>query len=264
MKSESINFLEYIGTTNTNLTVSLVNLRNEFDIFYNIDGIFLNLINSPISKNCASTKLLCHLAHEQFYFAIKTLLQGSVINAYPAVRIAIESAFIAYIISSEPESDEDRIKYEIAFIDGKEIKTKDKKTLNEGELEIRKIYKTKISRPKAYIKDVRLNDSNKFILSEGLLGMHGFYSSNSHPDFNSFAYRIKLNDDGAPVEYNYFSIPTDKKLFNVELLSVLQDFIRIIRIFTAAFDVDHDKRLLMLSNEIEKAGIRLEAYTEGK
>jgi hypothetical protein len=197
MKIRDMDFLDYLGLEERNLLASIVNFRQEFDIFYNIDKIYrAPLSRLSVSENEAVIPQLYLFVHFYLYFAVTCILRSHLSEALSTTRKAIDGAFTAYALILEPDKAHaylERDKY-FLFI-------------------------------KANIQRHIEKDTSAFPFARELLNIHDACSEfGSHADISSFFSQTGDYAGSGQDEYRFY------------FLVILQAFFLIFRIFRLFFE----------------------------
>ncbi|MCF8034135.1 MAG: hypothetical protein K9K66_15660 [Desulfarculaceae bacterium] len=209
-----MNFIDYLGVEEQNLLASLVNFREEFDLFHQLDDVYqapLNRFQGKEGEEIVPTLFL--FVHFHLYFTASCLLRSHLSEALSSLRKAIDAGLTAYVLVLEPAKSEAYINRDKFF---------------------RFI--------KRNIQDAINKDKNSYPLARDLIKIHDMCSElGSHADISSFLHRFetKERDDSKQYELfvHYFQFPKDNpKIYSFYLLSVLYAFYMLFLIFKVFFD----------------------------
>jgi len=206
--NEKLNFLQYLATQEQNLITSLVNLRQDFDIFSKLDEIYrapLTAVDVP-NKEAVIAQLYLFV-HSEFYFSASCMLRAHISECLASVRKAIDGALSAYRLILEP-------------------------CLMES-------YKTRdwtFQTIKSHIQKARKADSSKYPLAEHLIELHEHCSQlASHADYTGIEPRIEIQKFEQPFKeqqlLHYFDHPRDLSVYHALFVDVLVAFYRMLYIF---------------------------------
>lgn len=213
MKLTDMNFLDYLGVEERNLLTSMINLRQESDLFYKLDGIYkapLNRLTVPEDEALVGPLFL--FVHFHLYFAVACIARSHLSEALSSTRKAIDAAFTGYKLILEPnraEAYSERDRY-FQFI----------KTNFQREIE---------------------KDNSAYPLAHELLNIHDLCSEyGSHADISSFFHRLDtkepFGEQRGEVLVHYFQFPRNPDEYRFYFLVVLQAFFLMFRIFKIFFD----------------------------
>lgn len=213
MELGELNFLEYLGKEEHNLLSSIVNWKEEFNLFYNLDRIYQEpLKRIAISSDNATVPQLYLFVHFHLYFSISCLFRCHLSEALSSLRNAIDASLSAYKIILEPNSAE-------------AYKTRDR-----------------------YFQFIKFNiqreikkDKSLYPLAHDLIRIHDMCSEyGSHSDVSSFFHRLEIketeNKEQDIMFVHYFQFPRDPEEFRFYYLSILQTFHAIFLIFKIFID----------------------------
>ncbi len=204
-------FLQYLGAEETNLLISLNNLRTEFDIFSKVDGLYHTAIKSARAGSPDDLVLLQLLlfVHYQSYHSIATLLRCHLSDAIASMRTAIEAGLTAYRIIEDRPS-------QLLYVE------RDKS----------------FQFPKSFFEKAWKNDPNAFPLAQHLLKLRDACSQyGAHADISTFVHRLELPDFELPesneqmLKLQYFQHPKSRWEFGSFYLRLVHTFLIILQIF---------------------------------
>lgn len=207
-----IDFLDFLSLEERNLLASMCNMREEFDLFFNLDQIY----KEPLVrlKPCPEDVVIPQLyffAHYHLFISVSCLLRVHLSEALSSARKAIDGTLTAYKLIKEPQETESYLNGERQFIN---IKSTIKKQLAE--------------------------DADSFPLAKGLIRLHELFSQfGSHADFSSFAHRMQVIRDvnrDTEVLFDYFHKPENPEEFKYYFLCVLHAYFQMFLIFRKYFD----------------------------
>lgn len=213
MKLCELNFLDYLGKEEQNLLASVVNFKDEFDLFYNLDLIYQEPIQRlAVSANNIVISQLYLLVHFYLYFSISCLLRSHLSETLSSIRKAIDASLSAYKIildSNLSMSYLNRDKY-FQFI-------------------------------KANIQKEMKNDAKLYPLAHDLIKIHDACSEyGSHSDISSFFHRLETketdNKDQGMILLHYFQFPRNPEEYKFYFITTLQGFYAMFLIFKLFFD----------------------------
>jgi len=213
MKVGELNFLEYLGNEEQNLLTSIVNFRNEFDLFYNLDRVYQEpLKRLVVSQNEIIIPQLYLFVHFHLYFSLSCLLRSHLSETLSSLRKAIDASFCAYKIILEPKTASDYLNRDNYF---QFIKSNFQR-------EIRK-------------------DPSLYPLAHDLIKIHDVCSQyGSHSDISSFIHRLEkkeVKDKNTEILFlHYFQFPRDQEEYRFYYLITLQGFYFMFMIFKSYLD----------------------------
>ena len=213
MKLGELNFLEYLGNEEQNLLTNIVNLKGEFDIFYNLDRIYQEpLKRLVVSSDDVVVPQLYLFVHFHLYFSVSCLLRSHLSETLSSLRKAIDASLCAYKIILEPEKS-------VAYLN------RDKYF---------QFIKSNIQRETG-------KDSSLYPLAHDLLKIHDACSEyGSHSDISSFFHRLetKETDDKKRdiLLLHYFQFPRNPEEYKFYYLTTLQGFFSMFLIFKLFID----------------------------
>lgn len=221
---EELNFLNYLGTEEQNLLTGLVLIKDDFNLFLNLDYIYQEPLKRLVisEKNDLIPFQLYRFIHFHLYFSMSCLLRYHISESLFSTRKAIDAALTAYKLFLEPEATE---KY----------KQRDNYFLH----------------IKSHIQKERKKDLSKYPLAAELIEVHDLCSKyGSHADINSFHSRLEVKkssdtDDGY-IMIHYFEI-LDATEMQKMYFQTLNIFYSIFKIFKIVFDT----RLKLIDTEWE-------------
>jgi hypothetical protein len=228
-----LNFLEFLSTEEQNLLTSMCNMREEFDLFFNLDEIFKEpLIRLKPKADDVAIPQLYFFVHYHMFISVSGLLRVHLSEALSSTRKAIDGALTAYELIEHPEKTS-------AYING------DRHFLN----------------IKAALKKRMEKQPGAYPLATGLIGLHELCSQfGSHADFSSFAHRLQINRSetgDVEVTFDYFQKPGRVEEFKYYFLSVLHAYYQMFGIFRTYFDREFkivemgwEKRIATLGQEL--------------
>jgi hypothetical protein len=229
---------DYLGAEETNLVVSLVNFRVEFDLFSEVDGIYqapLGRLRLPSEDEPGLLIGQLYLfVHFHLYFSITCILRSHLSESFSSSRKAIDAGLSAYKIILEPDT---WGKY----------------------LESDRYFQFIKSNLQTEIK----KDPAMYPLAHKLIQVHETCSEyGSHADISSFIHRLAVKEVPGTstdlLQLHYFQFPQNKKEYQFYFVLTLQIFMHIFEIFRSFFD----SRLIVIDREwltaIAKVNNRLE------
>ena len=207
-----IDFLDFLSLEERNLLASMSNMREEFDLFFNLDQIYKEpLVRLKPPPEDVVLPQLYFFSHYHLFISVSCLLRVHLAEALSSARKAIDGGLTAYKLIEQPKETEAYLNGERQFIN---IKSTIKRKLAE--------------------------DETSFPLAKGLVGLHELFSKfGSHADFSSFAHRMKINrhkDGNVEVLFDYFHKPAKAEEFKYYFLCVLHAYLQIFLIFRKYFD----------------------------
>lgn len=210
--NSKINFLEFLSEEEHNLLASMCNMREEFDLFFNLDQIYKEpLVRLKPPLDDIVIPQLYFFAHYHLFISVASLLRVHLAEALSSTRKAIDGALTAYELIEHPEKTADYLNGDRHFAN---IKSALKKCLAENE--------------------------ESYPLANGLINYHELFSKfGSHADFSGFAHRLKVdrNENGdTTVQFNYFHKPEKAIEFRYYFLCVLYSYYQMFLIFRKYFD----------------------------
>jgi len=221
---KEINFLEYLGAEEQNLLTGLMILKDDFDLFLNLDYIY----QEPLKRLVISEQEdmipfeLYRFIHFHLYFSMSCLLRYHVSESLFSTRKAIDAALTAYKLILDPGVTEKYKKRDNYF-----------------------------QYIKANIQKERKKDNSKYPLAAELIKIHDLFSEyGSHADINSFKDRLEVkkssDSETSYVMLHYFQISDPigtKKIY----FQTLRIFYSMFKIFKLLFD----KRLKLIDPDWE-------------
>jgi len=213
VKVTDMNFLDYLGVEERNLLTSIVNFRQEFELFDKVDKIYQAPLNRLIvPEEEAVVPQLYLFVHFHLYFAVACILRAHLSEALASARKGIDAAFTAYKLILEPDKAEAYVERDRYF---QFIKANFQKEIE---------------------KDV-----SAYPLARELLKIHDACSEyGSHADISSFFHRLEtkeaVGDKKDEILVHYFQYPRNPTEYRFYYLVVLQAFFLIFRIFKVFFD----------------------------
>jgi len=213
MKLGELNFLEYLGNEEQNLLTSIVNFKDEFDLFYNLDRIYQEPVKRlVVTANNIVVPQLYLFVHFHLYFSMSCLLRSHLSETLSSLRKAIDASLCAYKIILDPNmsmSYINRDKY-FQFI-------------------------------KANIQKEIKNDTKLYPLAHDLIKIHDACSEyGSHSDISSFFHRLETketeNKDQEMILLHYFQFPRNPEEYKFYYLTTLQGFYAMFLIFKLFLD----------------------------
>ncbi len=202
-----MNLLEYLGTEETNLLITLNNLGNEFAVFNRVDKLYVDaLSNARISDEEDDLILLQLLLYAQFYYyySAATLLRCHLSEAISSMRVGIDAGLTAYRIVEDRPSQVQYVERHKSFL-----------------------------YPKAFFQRERKNNPNAFPLAKPLLALRDACSQyGSHADIDSFVHRLELpKAPGEELKLQYFQHPKNRWDFGWWYLRLIHTFLMILQVF---------------------------------
>ena len=234
IKLGELNFLEYLGYEEQHLLAGIVNYRNEFDLFYNLDRIYQEpLKRLSVSSDDAVVSQLYLFVHFHLYFSMSCFLRSHLSEALSSVRKAIDSTLCAYKIILNPQTAKGYINREKYF---QYIK-------NNIQKEIIKVPST-------------------YPLAHDLINIHNLCSEyGSHADISSFIHRFETkettNEDQRLLLLHYFQLPRDFEEYRFYYITILCSFHSMFLVFKLFLD----QKLKILDSKweltIQELGLKL-------
>lgn len=213
MKLGEDNFLDYLGTEEQNLLTNIINFKNEFDLFYNIDRIYQEpLKRLVVSSDDVVVPQLYLFVHFHLYFSMSCLLRSHLSETLSSLRKAIDASLCAYKIIQEPTKS-------VAYLE-------------------RDRYFQFI---KSNIQNEIKKDSSLYPLAHDLVKIHDACSEyGAHSDISSFFHRLetKETDDKKRdiLFLHYFQFPRNPEEYKFYYLTTLQGFYSMFLIFKLFLD----------------------------
>lgn len=233
-KQNSVNFLEFIGLEETNLLASLQNMRQEFDAFSHLDGLYQAAIqHAEVPPSRAIVMQLLLFVHYHLFFSTATLIRCHLSEAFASARSAVDAAMNAYRIIEGHGTQEEYVEGASTF----------QHTPN-------------------YIRKARKKDPTLFPLADHLLKVHGEFSrSASHADFAVFAHRLEIkSSEREMIQLGYFQFPKTPPEAKFYFLTLLHTFTVIASVFER-FLVEEVKAVPReWSQELRTFGITIENW----
>lgn len=207
-----VNFLEFLAQEEHNVLASLCNLREEFDLFFNLDQVYKAPLDrlKPKPDDMVVPQLYLFV-HYHLYSSVASILRVHLAEALASTRKAIDGALTAYELIKHPEKTTEYLNGSRHFVN---IKAAVKKSFSQ--------------------------DADSYPLAKGLIGLHEHFSHfGSHADFSGFAHRLRVTrrDDGdTSVDFDYFHKPDNDVEFRYYFACLLHAYYRIFLIFRKYFD----------------------------
>jgi hypothetical protein len=228
-----VNFLEFLSLEEHNLLASMCNMREEFDLFFNLDEIFKEPLNrlKPKPDDIVIPQLY-FFVHYHLLISVADILRVHLSEALSSTRKAIDGALTAYELITHPEKT-------TAYLNG------DRHFQN----------------IKAAVKKRIKKEPGSYPLAVGLVGLHELCSQfGSHADFSSFSHRLQINRKelgDVEVVFDYFHKPEKPDEFKYYFLSVLHAYYQMFGIFREYFDGEFkvidpawERRIEVLAHEL--------------
>lgn len=213
IKLGELNFLEYLGYEQQHLLAGIVNYRNEFDLFYNLDRIYQEpLKRLSVSEGEKVVSQLYLFVHFHLYFSMACLLRSHLSDALSSVRKAIDATLCAYKIILDPQT-------------AKGYKNREKYF---------QFIKSNIH------KEIK-NVPTSYPLAHDLIKIHDSCSEyGSHADESSFFYRLDEKEAAGESErlllLHYFQFPRDEEEYRFYYVTILHAFHSMFMIFKLFLD----------------------------
>lgn len=213
MKLGELNFLEYLGNEEQNLLTGIINWKDEFDLFYNLDRIYQEpLKRLVVSSGSVIAPQLYLFVHFHLYFSVSCLLRSHLSETLSSLRKAIDASLCAYRIMLKPDS-------EVAY------------------LERDKYFQFIKSNIQLEIKE----DASTYPLAHDLINIHDMCSEyGSHSDISSFFHRLErkeTEDEKRDMLFlHYFQFPKNPEEYRFYYLFTLQAFYSMFLIFKTFLD----------------------------
>ncbi|MCF8043184.1 MAG: hypothetical protein K9K65_16910 [Desulfarculaceae bacterium] len=208
-----MNFLEYLGTEEQNMLTSLINFKADFDLFYELDGIYQAPISSFLGTEGEELVPTLYLfVHFHLYFTTSCLLRSHLSEALVSLRKAIDAGLTAYAILLDPGKAEAYVNRDKFFL-----------------------------HIKANVQTAITKDAAAYPLAQNLIQIHDMCSQyGSHSDVDSFLHRLETKGEDSSDRYelflHYFQFPKGgSEEYRFYFLSVLQAFLLIFLIFKIFF-----------------------------
>jgi len=208
LEISDINFLKFLTGEEQNILSTLVNLRQDVDVFSHLDSLYrepFGLIDVPIGEEPIPSLYL--FVHFHLYFSVACLGRSHLSECWVSTRKAIDASLSAYEMILNPPS--------------------------------QPLYKNRDKRfqfIKAHISKARKVDPSLYPLATELLEIHDICSElGSHADVSSFVHRVEMEDAGQPgkstLRFHYFQFPRDKYEYHVYFVETLLAFHQMLVIF---------------------------------
>jgi len=208
LKVVDINFLEFLAGEEQNILTTLVNLRQDFDVFSQLDSLYrepVGLMDVPLGEELVTSLYL--FVHFHLYFSAACLGRSHLSECLASTRKAIDASLSAYEIVLDPTS--------------------------------QPLYKNRDNRfqfIKTHISKARKNDPSHYPLAAELLKLHDICSEfGSHADVSSFTHRVEIKNTGqtgkSTLRFHYFQFPRDKYEYHAYFVGTLLAFHQMLVIF---------------------------------
>lgn len=214
------NLLSFLGAEHENELVSTHKHAKDLDMLSHIDGLFQAPVQHfDIPKGKSSIAQLYLFIHYHLYTTVSNLMRMHIAEALGCERKAIDAAFTAYEMLTDPAS--------IAVYE-----TRDWKFLN----------------IKAYIDKARKKDASKYPLAAELLKTWNMCSEfGSHADDSTFTLRLDQvpiadNADQQKLYFLYFQVPATIHEAHFYYVDTFITFLTITKVFEP-FIKEHAKEL---------------------
>ena len=213
MKPGELNFLEYLGNEEQNLLTGIINWKEEFDLFYNLDRVYQEPLKGlVVSSGGLMVPQLYLFVHFHLYFSMSCLLRSHLSETLSSLRKAIDASLCAYKIIQEPNK-------AVAYLE-------------------RDRYFQFI---KSNIQNEIKKDSMLYPLAHDLVKIHDACSEyGAHSDISSFFHRLetKETDDKKRdiLFLHYFQFPRNPEEYKFYYLTTLQGFYSMFLIFKLFLD----------------------------
>jgi len=248
LKIDDVNFLKFLSGEEQNILSTLVNLRQDFDVFSHLDGLYrapFGLIDVPVGEELVPNLYL--FVHFHLYFSVACLGRSHFSECLASTRKAIDASLSAYEMILDPSS--------------------------------QPLYENRDNRfqfIKAHISRARKADPSCYPLAVELLELHDICSEfGSHADVSSFVYRVEMKDTDQSAKssllFHYFQFPCDKHEYHVyfvetflafhQMLIIFQDFIASKAI---GLKVGWREEIAKLGSVLEKERAACYAFFEAK
>ena len=217
MTMKEINFLQYIGIEEQNFLTSIVNFREEFELFGTLDSIYQNpLKRLKVRPRKSIIAQLYLFVHSHLYFSVSCLMRSHLSEALSSVRKAIDASLSAYELILNPELTE-------AYLDKNNPENKKFKYI------------------KTTIQHAIKRNKSSYPLAHQLIGLHEVCSAfGSHADFDSFVHRLEVKDIPGENEeqlfVHYFQFPKNQQTYKYYFISVILSFLYMFKIFKVFLD----------------------------
>lgn len=235
-------FLEYLGKEEINLTTSLVNFRQEFDLFGSLDLIYQEPWRRLDIKSTDESGMIIGqlylFVHFYLYFSISCIMRSHLSEAFSSMRKAIDATLSAYKIILDP-------------------------SLTKAYIERNHNDHNKFEYVKNTIEKEIKKDSTAYPLAKELLKLHESCSEyGCHADFNSFAYRLEFQEiskDTSRMVMNYFQFPKNQTEYKMYFIIISLSFWHMFKIFKLFFDeklkiidTTWENNIIILGQELNK------------
>ena len=208
MKIGDINFLKFLGGEEQNILTTLVNLRQDFDVFSHLDSLYrapFGLIDVPVGEELIPSLYL--FVHFHLYFSVACLGRSHFSECLASTRKAIDASLSAYEMILDPSS--------------------------------QPLYEKRNNRfqfIKAHIARARKADLSRYPLAVELLELHNICSEfGSHADVSSFVHRVEMQNTGQPGKstllFHYYQFPRDRHEYHIYFVETLLTFHQMLIIF---------------------------------
>ncbi|MGI8782618.1 MAG: hypothetical protein ACR2L2_03070 [Acidobacteriota bacterium] len=220
---EVSDFLDYLGTEESNLLASLINLNQDLGLFQELDQIYRERLSVEQEKlDEYIIAMLYRYAHSQLCFSMSAFLRCHSKEAFSATRTAIDAGLAAYKILEEPGSEDRYLKGEREFVF-----------------------------IKRNIQQAREKDASKYPKAAPLIDFHEWCSKYaSHADADVVVMHTEIVEDlkagKKELKLHYFDIRRRKvegQYFLIFLLGIYFHIFQVFRIFLDQKLPDRDREL---------------------
>lgn len=237
--TESLHLLNFVSKEHENFLVSLVNNKDDLQIYNQLQGLYNAVLRNMTSKEDDQVIFqLLILTHYHLLYSTANMMRCHLSDAYASVRIAVDAALIASCII------EDR-SLQVAY-------AKREKPFDKLNRHLKNLIKANKPLPHRLIPE--------------LIKIHDHLSSfASHADVNTFfhRYRQETKEDGTElfgVEYFQFSRDADER--QIHSLNLFHAFVMILDVFSG-FLVNEVKRVPQAwKQQLYSLGKKMEQHAE--
>ncbi len=245
----NINLTEYLGVEETNLLTSMVNFRQEFDLFSEVDRIYKEPISRlRISADDDPGLLIGQLylfVHFHLYFSVSCILRSHLSESFSSCRKAIDAALSAYQIILEPGTVDKYLNRDRQFLF---IKSNMQKEIEK--------------------------DRSKYPLAHRLVQVHDSCSEyGSHADISSFIHRLNVKEipgqNADLLQFHYFQFPKPKEEYQFYFVLILQIFMLILQIFKlflnqklTVVDPEWERAIAKVDQHLDRLRVKYYAFVE--
>ncbi len=205
MRREPINIIEFVSVENNNFLTSLINCKQEFDLFCEIDARYrLIMKDVTIPASMPVPLQMFGLAHYHLLFAFSAMMRCHLSEAWNSARIAIDAGLIAEHMTRKPEDQEKYAK-------------------SENSPQLIRIYKGLKKQGKTLPHQA----------IDNLLEVYDSCSSHaSHADVNVFVHRITFPENGNNLlGISPFQAPDDPNTMRKYMLELILVFSSVLSLF---------------------------------